>query len=153
MQGIFVGYKGYEVRNVQPIFPFGHGLSYTSFEYSDLQLTPVTKDGKFTVSCSIKNIGTVDGGEAVQVYISDPVSTLPRPAKELKGFVKAYLKAGQSQRVSIKLDRDALSFYDERKGAWVAEAGKFGVLVAASSVDVRLTGEIEVSETIVWKGL
>ena len=99
------------------------------------------------------NIGNVDGREAVQVYIADPEASLPRPVKELASFVKVATKAGESKRVLVTLDRHALSFYDERKSAWVAEAGKFDVFVAASSVDIRLTGQIVLSKTIEWKGL
>ena len=152
-KGIFVGYKSYEIREIQPLFPFGHGLSCSTFKYSDLELTSPAHDGKFTVSFTITNVGVIDGGEVVQIYIADPESTLPRPRKELKGFVKVFVKAGDSERASVPLERDALSFYDERRGAWVAEAGKFDVLVAASSVDVRLEGRFELSKTIVWSGL
>ena len=123
------------------------------FAYSDLALSPVSPEGAFTVSCTVANVGAVDGREVVQVYVADPEASLPRPVKELKGFVKVDVKAGGSARVDVKLDRHALSFYDERRQAWVAEAGKFDVLVAASSADVRLTGQVELAKTLVWTGL
>ena len=153
IQGIFVGYRGYEIKNTKPLFPFGYGLSYTSFEYSALEVSPVTPAGEFTVSFTIRNVGSVDGREIAQVYIADPVSSLPRPVKELKGFTKVAVKAGESQRATVKLDKYALSFYDERRSAWVAEVGKFDVLVAASSEDVNLTGQVELANALVWTGL
>lgn len=107
----------------------------------------------FTVSFTIKNVGSVAGREVVQVYIADPTSSLPRPVKELKGFTKVSVGAGESTTAAVELDRHALSFYDERRGAWVAEEGTFDVLVAASSADVKLTGQVKLPKTIVWTGL
>lgn len=105
------------------------------------------------VSFTVRNTGNVEGREVAQVYITDPQSSLPRPVKELKGFAKVALKPGHSEKVSVHLDKYAISFYDERKGAWVAEAGKFNVLVAASSADVRLSGEVELEKSFYWTGL
>ena len=102
---------------------------------------------------TVKNTGSVEGREVAQVYIADPQSSLPRPVKELKGFAKVSLKPGESKKASIDLDKYALSFYDERKGTWVAEAGRFDVLVAASSEDVRLSGKVELKKTFYWTGL
>lgn len=153
MQGIFVGYRGYDVRKLAPLFPFGYGLSYTTFDYSGLEVSGISEDGKFSVSFTVKNTGNVEGHEVAQVYVADPQSSLPRPVKELKGFAKVALKAGQSEKISVHLDKYAISFYDERKGAWVAEAGKFNVFVAASSVDARLSGEAELKKSFYWTGL
>lgn len=101
----------------------------------------------------MKNTGNVEGREAAQIYISDPVSTLPRPVRELKGFTKVALKAGESKKATVEFDRDALAYYNERLGKWVAEKGTFVVEVAASSRDVRLTAEVELNQTFTWLGL
>ncbi|GJE99911.1 glycoside hydrolase family 3 protein [Phanerochaete sordida] len=113
-EGIFVGYRGYEVRKLAPLFPFGYGLSYTTFDYSALEVSSVSEDGKFTVSFTVKNTGDVDGREVVQVYIADPESSLPRPVKELKGFVKVGLKdltlTSHPVCIGFKLRCDGASF-------------------------------------------
>lgn len=153
IQGIFVGYRGFEIRDIAPLFPFGHGLSYSQFEYSSIEITPISLDGHFTVTFNVKNVGKVNGREITQIYVADRESSLPRPIKELKGFVKASLKAGETRSLKVALDREALGFYDDRRMAWVAEAGKFDVYVASSSEDVRLTGEIELGESFSWTGL
>ncbi|KAI0047327.1 glycoside hydrolase family 3 protein [Auriscalpium vulgare] len=152
-EGIYVGYRGYDKKAIDPLFPFGHGLSYTTFTYSDLSTTPIAADGTFTVSFTITNTGSIDGREVAQVYIADPVSALPRALKELKGFVKVALRAGESRAVEVALDREALGFFDVRRGAWVAEAGTFEVLVGASSRDIRLTGKAELEKEFSWVGL
>jgi len=152
-EGIFVGYRSYELRNVQPLFPFGFGLSYSAFEYSDLETSPVSSDGTFSATFKIKNTSDIPGREVAQVYISDPQASLPRPAKELKGFVKVALGGGESKSVKVDLNREALGFYDDRQMGWVAEKGAFKVLVAASSADVRLSGEVELGATLTWTGL
>jgi beta-glucosidase len=152
-QGIFVGYRGYEIKNLAPLFPFGYGLSYTTFEYSGLKLSSISSEGKFSASFTIKNTGTVAGREIAQVYITDVVSSLPRPVKELHGFVKVALHPGEHKAVSVELDKYALSFYDERRASWIAEAGKFEVIIAASSEDVRLSSELELDKTFYWNGL
>lgn len=152
-QGIYVGYRSYEVRNLETLFPFGHGLSYTTYEYDGIEATSVTPEGKFSVSFNVKNTGKTAGREVAQIYISDLQSYLPRPVKELKGFTKVSLKPGESKRLAVDLDKEALGFYDHLKQAWVAEAGKFHVLVAESSASVRLTAEVELAKTISWTGL
>ncbi|EGO27630.1 glycoside hydrolase family 3 protein [Serpula lacrymans var. lacrymans S7.9] len=152
-EGIFVGYRSYEIRDLAPLFAFGYGLSYTTFEYSGVETSAVSEDGHFSVSFTVKNTGSVTGREAAQVYISDPQCSLPRPVKELKGFTKVTLKAGEAKKVQVNLNRDALSFYDERQMSWVAEAGKFDVFVAASSDDVRLSAQVELTKSFTWKGL
>ncbi|KAF7355581.1 Beta-glucosidase [Mycena sanguinolenta] len=152
-EGIFVGYRNYEHSNIQPLFPFGFGLSYSTFEYSDLETSSVSSEGAFSVTFKIKNTSNVPGREVVQVYISDPQSSLPRPPKELKGFVKVALNGGESKSVKVDLTREALGFYDDRQSCWLAEKGTFGVHVAASSADVRLKGEVELGATLTWTGL
>ncbi|KAG6850899.1 hypothetical protein H0H93_006725 [Arthromyces matolae] len=152
-EGIFVGYLGFEVKNLAPLFPFGFGLSYTQFEYTNLAVSAISSDGAFTVAFDIKNTGNVSGREVAQVYITDEVSSLPRPIKELKAFTKVELQPGETKRATLALNRDALGFYDDRAAHWIAEDGKFTVLVAASSVDVRLTQDIELSRNVMWTGL
>lgn len=135
------------------MFPFGHGLSYTSFEYSDLKLSSISPDGHFSVSVTIQNTGIFDGREVVQIYISDQQSSLPRPKKELKGFSKVVLKVGEIKTETIYLDREALGFYDDRRMEWLAEKGSWEVLVASSSADVRLSGLIVLKDSFSWTGL
>ena len=138
-EGIFVGYRYYDKKDVTPLFPFGHGLSYTTFEYSTLKVAKKVKAGKnVEVSLVVTNTGKVAGKEVVQLYISDLKSSLPRPPKELKGFAKLALKSGQSETVAFSLDERALAFYDPHKKTWVAEPGEFELLLGSSSRDIRL---------------
>ena len=138
-EGIFVGYRYYDKKDVTPLFPFGHGLSYTTFAYSNLKVAKKAKAGeKVKVSLTVKNTGKVAGKEVVQLYVGDPKSSLPRPPKELKGFAKVALKPGQSETVNFTLDERSLAYYDPHKKAWVAEPGEFELLVGASSRDIRL---------------
>jgi len=138
-EGIFVGYRYYDMKDVTPLFPFGHGLSYTSFAYSNLKVTRKVKAGRMVeVSLTVTNTGKLDGKEVVQLYVSDIKSSLPRPPKELKGFAKVALTPGESGTVAFLLDERALSFYDPHKHAWVAEPGEFEVLVGSSSRDIRV---------------
>ncbi|KAG6817889.1 hypothetical protein H0H87_001721 [Tephrocybe sp. NHM501043] len=152
-EGIFVGYRGFEVKKTPTLFPFGFGLSYTQFEYSNLVASNISLDGTFTVAFDVKNTGNLQGREVAQIYITDEVSSLPRPAKELKAFKKVDLQAGETKKVELALDREALGFYDDRAAHWIAEGGKFKVLVAASSTDIRLTQDIELSKDFTWVGL
>ncbi|KAJ6539657.1 glycoside hydrolase family 3 protein [Mycena capillaripes] len=152
-EGVFVGYRSYESRSLEPLFPFGFGLSYSTFEYSDLEVSPINSEGAFSVNFKIKNSSKVIGREVAQVYISDPESSLPRPVKELKGFVKVALEGGETKAVKIDLNREALGFYDDRQMCWVAEKGTFMVQVAASSHDVRLKKEVELGASFTWTGL
>ena len=141
-EGVFVGYRGYERNNVEPLFPFGFGLSYTTFEYSDLNITE--DGGEFVVSFNVKNTGKVAGAEVAQVYVGDDQCRLPRPAKELKGFAKVYLKPGESRPVSVRLGEEAFRFFDPAVRAFVVEPGSFTVHVGSSVADVRLTGSLTV---------
>ncbi|KAJ6538518.1 glycoside hydrolase family 3 protein [Mycena vulgaris] len=152
-EGIFVGYRSYEIRKLQAMFPFGFGLSYSTFEYSDLESSPVSPDGTFVLSFRITNTSKVAGREVGQIYIADKQSSLPRPVKELKGFVKVELKGGETKALKVGLNREALGFYDDRQKSWLAEKGAFEVLVGASSQDIRLTTEVELGASITWTGL
>jgi beta-glucosidase len=141
-EGIFVGYRYFDKVNVEPLFPFGFGLSYTTFKYSDLKLPRTVKAGQpVNVSLTVTNTGHVAGKETVQLYVADSESSLPRPPKELKGFVKVDLKPGASKTVTFTLDYRSMAFYDSHKKDWVAEPGEFQVLVGSSSRDIRLKGK------------
>ncbi|HXJ11191.1 MAG TPA: glycoside hydrolase family 3 C-terminal domain-containing protein [Candidatus Limnocylindrales bacterium] len=141
-EGIFVGYRGYEKNGVKPQFPFGFGLSYTTFGYSDLRMeTPDKSTGAVVdVSFQVENTGDREGAEIAEVYVGDPQNGPPRPVKELRGFVKINLKPGEKKHVNVQLDRRAFSCYDAVKHAWTAPPGEYGVLVGSSSADIRLKG-------------
>ena len=141
-EGLFMGYRGYEKSGVKPLFPFGFGLSYTTFEYSNLDIKAEGKE--FVVSFDIKNTGKVAAAEVAQVYVSDDVCSLVRPEKELKGFDKVYLKAGETKRVSVRLDDEAFRFFDPIERQFKVEAGDFTIKVGSSSADIRLTGKLTV---------
>ncbi|HFK5544296.1 TPA: glycoside hydrolase family 3 C-terminal domain-containing protein [Elizabethkingia anophelis] len=138
-EGIFVGYRWHDTKNIKPLFSFGHGLSYTTFEYGKVHAdkTQMAQDGKITFTVSIKNTGKREGAEVVQLYISDLKSSVPRPIKELKGFEKINLKPGEQKEVSFTIDKSALSFFDAATHQWVAEPGEFEALVGTSSSDIK----------------
>ncbi|NQV42503.1 MAG: glycoside hydrolase family 3 C-terminal domain-containing protein [Candidatus Marinimicrobia bacterium] len=139
-EGLFVGYRHYDKMNIETLYPFGHGLSYTTFEYSDLKLSSrrIRAGESIQVSVNIKNSGEVPGAEVVQLYLSDTKSSVIRPQKELKGFSKIQLQPGEEKRVTMTLKAQDLMFWDRATGDWKAEAGKFTVMVGASSRDIRL---------------
>jgi beta-glucosidase len=143
-EGVFVGYRYYDTKEVEPLFPFGHGLSYSSFEYQDLSVPDVVNQGEnFKVSVSIKNTGKVYGQDVVQLYIRDQEASVVRPEKELKGFEKIGLHPGEAKTITFDLNPRSLSFYDVHQESWVAEPGVFEVLVGSSSRDIRLHGSFE----------
>lgn len=144
-EGVFVGYRYFDTKQVETFFPFGHGLSYTSFQYSDLNISPkqVEQGDGIQVSLKVKNTGHQDGAEVIQLYIGDEVASVERPLKELKSFKKVYLHAGEEKKVTLKLKPDALKFYDIMTHGWIAEPGKFTVYVGSSSKDIRLKGNFE----------
>ena len=139
-ESIFVGYRWADKqKKAKPLFPFGHGLSYTTFEYGKpvADKKTMTADDTITFTVTVKNTGDREGQEVVQLYISDKKSSLPRPVKELKGFRKVKLAPGEEQKVSFTVAKDALSFFDDAKHEWVAEPGKFEAVIAASAADIR----------------
>ena len=141
-EGLFMGYRGYDKTGVKPLFPFGFGLSYTTFAYSDLD---IAQDGaEFVVSYTVKNTGKVAGAEVSQVYVKDNECSLVRPEKELKGFNKTYLKPGEAKTVSVRLGEEAFRMFDPIKHQWVVEPGDFTIMVGASAADLRLTGKCTV---------
>ena len=138
-EGIFVGYRWFDKEKIKPLFPFGHGLSYTTFEYGKAtsDKKEMTVDDKISFTIPVKNTGNREGAEVVQLYISDTKSSLPRPAKELKAFEKVYLKPGEEKNVTLTIDKTALSFFDADKHEWVAENGDFEAIIGASATDVK----------------
>lgn len=138
-ESIFVGYRWTEMKKIKPLFAFGHGLSYTTFQYGKVTAdkTNMGQSDKISFSVKVKNTGKRDGFEVVQLYISDLKSYLPRPVKELKEFEKVFLKAGEEKTVTFTVDKTALSFFDDKKHEWVAEPGDFEAIVGASSADVK----------------
>jgi beta-glucosidase len=139
-EGIFVGYRYYDKKKVRPLFPFGHGLSYTTFAYRNLHLSTeqLAPDEELTVSFDVTNTGTRAGQEIAQLYVRDEKSRLARPEKELKEFAKISLQPGETKTVALKLGMRALAYFDDAKIGWVADAGTFEVLVGSSSADIRL---------------
>lgn len=135
MDDIFVGYRFFDTYKVVPQFAFGHGLSYSSFGYTNMAVTAGNQSA--TVTLTITNTGKVAGAEVVQVYVKDDMSTLRRPEKELKGFEKVFLKAGESRKINIQLGKDAFQYYDDTKGQWVLEPGSFTIMAGSSSGDIR----------------
>ena len=138
-ESIFVGYRYADKQKAKPLFSFGHGLSYTTFEYGKVTADKkqMSAGDQITFSVKVKNIGNREGSEVVQLYISDLKSSLPRPIKELKGFEKISLKPGEEKTVTLTLDKTALSFFDDKKHDWVAEPGAFEAIIGASSTDIK----------------
>ena len=147
-EGIFLGYRHFDKENIEPLFPFGFGLSYTTFEYSNIQIAKdqYKSSEPVSITLTVKNTGMVDGAEVVELYVNDPVSSLPRPPKELKAFSKVYLKAGESKEVKFTLNENAFHFYNPEKKRWVVEPGDFNILIGSSSRDIRLQKKIQISE-------
>ena len=146
---IFVGYRYYDTMQIEPLFPFGHGLSYTTFNYGDMTVSQahISDSDTLTVSATISNTGKMAGKEVVQLYVSDPQSSLQRPLKELKGFNKISLEPGESKQVNFSLAARDFSFYDPRQSRWIAESGEFEIGIGASSADIRLNQTIRLSST------
>jgi beta-glucosidase len=138
-EGIYVGYRHFDRKQIEPLFPFGFGLSYTKFEYSNLTISqPSAQNAAILVTLNIRNAGSRAGAEVVQVYVHDPESSTDRPIRELKAFRKVFLRAGESQKVVLSLDRSSLSFFSSEKHQWIVEPGLFEVQVGSSSRHIRL---------------
>jgi beta-glucosidase len=149
-EGIFVGYRYLERHGIEALFPFGHGLSYTRFEYSNLTVKPPEITGEeeefsVTVSVDVHNTGRRKGADVVQVYVKDVECSVERPVKELKGFAKANLEPGEKKTVTIKLNRDAFAFYDAVRRQWIVEPGEFEIMVGGSSKDIRIKNHLKIS--------
>ena len=149
-EDIFIGYRYYDKKKMNVQYPFGHGLSYTSFSYSDLKTDKITITDKETlhVSCKIKNTGTCAGKEIVQLYVKDVESSVERPVRELKGFAKIYLNPGEEKEVEFTLDKRSFSYYETLISDWFVESGEFVIEIGASSRDIRLSQSIQVEGTV-----
>lgn len=149
-EGIYIGYRYYDKKKLPVQFPFGHGLSYTSFAYSDMQLdkAEMADTDTLTIRCKISNTGCRAGAEAVQLYIRDVQSTAPRPVRELKGFEKIFLQPGEEKTVCFALDKRSFAYYEPKLHDWFVESGEFAVEIGASSRDIRLTATVTVNGTI-----
>jgi beta-glucosidase len=143
-EGVLVGYRGFEANGIAPQFPFGHGLSYTTFAYSDLDVS-VSADGSASASFLVTNTGRRDGDEVAQVYVAPPRAAVPRPPKELKGFERVSLGVGQSKRLSVPLEPRAFAYWDDGRKQWAVDAGSYEILVGASSADIRLRRAVDVA--------
>ena len=142
-EGVFVGYRYYERYGIAVRYPFGFGLSYAKFEYSDLKIEK-TGDTDFVVFYTVKNVSKVDGKEVSQVYVRDVIAMVARPVKELKGYSKDLIKAGEEKRVSVKLDFSSFAYYSVSLDKWLVENGDFEILVGSSSRDVKLSGKVRI---------
>lgn len=154
-EGIFIGYRYYDMREQPVLFPFGHGLSYTTFAYSAPRVSAATfrdVDG-VTVSVDVTNTGPVAGKEIVQVYVHDRTAALVRPPKELKGFAKVALQPGETKTVTIHLDFRAFAFYHPAHNRWITEDGEFDILVGASAADIRGMTTVTLQSTLVLPSL
>ena len=138
-EGLYIGYRHYEKVGVEPLFPFGHGLSYTTFSYGKPSISGdnLSCNNELTITVPITNTGKVEGAEIVQAYVRDEQSRLPRPQKELQAFDKVFLQPGETKNAVLVLDKYSVGYYDTELSAWIAEQGTFQVLVGASSADIK----------------
>lgn len=145
-EGIFVGYRYFSTYDVEPQFVFGHGLSYTKFQYDDIEvnLTEENDEINATVKFKVTNIGEKEGAEAAQIYVNDVECSEKRPLIELKGFEKIRLLPGESKEVTVKLDKKSFAFYSDEENSWVVEEGKFNILIGSSSSDIKLEESINI---------
>jgi beta-glucosidase len=143
-EGIFVGYRGYDKSGKTPLFPFGYGLSYTTFKFANLKVDSTANGAK--ASLEVTNSGNREGTEVVQLYIGQPKASVERPVRELKGFAKIALKPGETKQVDIELPRDSFAYWSPVKKAWTVEPGEFVIEAGASSRDIRLTKSVQIGQ-------
>ncbi len=141
-EGIFLGYRHFDKDNVKPMFPFGFGLSYTTFKYGGLQIAPTTSTHTVPITFQVTNTGKVAGAEVAEVYVGEKHPKIARPVKELKGFARVELKPGETRAVTVNLDSRAFSYYDVKSKRWTADPGEFDILVGASSQQIELQGKV-----------
>ncbi|MDE6474076.1 MAG: glycoside hydrolase family 3 C-terminal domain-containing protein [Clostridia bacterium] len=148
-EGLYVGYRYFNTANAPVLFPFGHGLSYTKFEYSNLTLSSknITDKEILTATVDVQNVGDMDGKEIIQLYVNDVESSVYTPYQQLKGFEKVFLKAGEKKRVTFSLDKRSFAFYNVNAGDWQVESGEFKIMIGASSRDIRLQDSVTVKST------
>ncbi|MBQ3904003.1 MAG: glycoside hydrolase family 3 C-terminal domain-containing protein [Eubacterium sp.] len=149
-ESVFIGYRYYDAAGKDVVFPFGFGLSYTTFEYSDLKVSAksIKDTDTLTVSFKVKNTGDRDGAEVAELYVADKESTIFRPVKELRAFKKVFLKAGEEAEISFDLDKRAFAFFNVNTNDWFVESGEFDILVGASSADIKLCETVTVEGTV-----
>jgi beta-glucosidase len=147
-EGVFIGYRWYEHKKIEPLYHFGYGLSYTTFKYGKLELSaPEMKKGEtLKVHFTVQNTGKKEGTEIAQMYISDVKASVERPEKELKDFIRVDLKPGEKKMVELEINQADLSFFDEASNTWVAEPGEFKVLIGAASNDIKLEKTFTLAE-------
>jgi beta-glucosidase len=152
-EGMLVGYRWFDAKKIEPLFPFGFGLSYTSFALSNLNVVPVVTGNlqTVTVSVAVNNTGSREGAEVVQVYVGQNNPSVPRPPKELKGFAKIALKAGEKGTVAATLDAMAFAHYDPQKHAWVADAGDYTIYVGDSAGNLPLKATLNLPAAMTMK--
>ena len=141
-EGIFVGYRHFDKSGIKPLFPFGYGLSYTTFAYKNLTVSPAAGSENTTVAFDIANSGTRAGADVSQVYVGDKHASVPRPVKELKGFARVELDPGETKHVEVTLNRRAFSYYDVNRHKWTVAPGDFDIYVARSAAEIELTGKL-----------
>jgi beta-glucosidase len=141
-EGVFVGYRHFDQDKIKPLFPFGFGLSYTTFAYKNLNATSTT------VSFDVTNTGSRAAADVAQLYVGDPHNSVPRPPRELKGLSKVYLKPGETRHISIPLDARSFSYYDVKGHGWKADAGTFNIYVGRSDADIQLQGKVNYQPTL-----
>jgi beta-glucosidase len=141
-EGVFVGYRYFDKSTVKPLFPFGYGLSYTSFAYKNLTISPASSAQQVSVAFDVTNTGTRAGADVAEVYVGDRHASVPRPVKELKGFKRVSLNPGETKNLVVKLDRRAFSYYDVKSHSWTVAPGDFDLFVARSATDIALTGKV-----------
>ncbi|KAK6065058.1 glycoside hydrolase family 3 domain protein [Seiridium cupressi] len=151
-EGLYIGYRHYDRVHVAPLFSFGHGLSYTSFEYGRVSLSKksLEPDAPIHMIMAITNTGLTAGAETIQIYVRHEKSKLPRPEKELVAFEKVFLEPDETKHVTLSLDKYAVGYYDDSLHSWIAEEGAFKILVGASSSDIRQTIAFDVSRSFTW---
>ena len=154
-EGVFLGYRYFDSATTKPLFPFGFGLSYTSFEYSNLSIAEDSTDGKmkYLVTADIRNVGTMAGAEVVQLYVRDIESSVPRPTKELKAFTKVNLAPGETKKVTMVLNMDAFAYYSITKSSFTVDKGDFEIMVGSSSQEIKLTGNITIASDYLVVGV
>jgi beta-glucosidase len=152
-EGVFVGYRGYEHNGIQPQYPFGFGLSYTTFSYSDLKIAPPQLNGNnhVTVSFTVTNTGNLAGAEIAELYVGQQKPPITRPIKELKGFQKVFLQPGESKKVTLELDQRSVAYFNTTIQQWDGLPGTYNVLVGASSQDIRLSGQFSVKSEFTFQ--
>ncbi len=142
-EGIFVGYRYFDKNSKSVLYPFGYGLSYTSFRFGQMEITDRSKYD-YSVKVNVTNTGNREGTEIVQLYVADPVCSVERPVKELKAFARVNLKPGETRTVHMTLDKSSFAFWNPGNGTWMVEPGNFDILVGQNSQDIALLGKITI---------